>query len=137
MEKAEPPTRIIGVLCMLLGMFPILIAADLIPGAAHQLAAPRWVAACAGAVFVLAGAMILLRRNARLVDALAAVLCFLFGAIGMWVAVFSPKGGIVGGIPLISADTNSVIGRIVFGLGALISFALSLYAIRRAVTRRS
>lgn len=136
-NSAPPPHTFVGVACILFGLVPLAIALDLVPGAADRLHAPRWVAAMAGVVFIIAGCMALLQAKRRLVDALAFVLLFLFGVIGAWVALFSPGGGITGGIPFLSSDVNGTVGRVVFGLGAVLSFAMSLYALRMALRGES
>jgi hypothetical protein len=57
-----------------------------------------------------------------------------FGVMGIWVSLFSSSEGFSGGLPFLSQDLNILIGRCLFGLGAIISFALSAWAFRRGVS---
>ena len=86
----------------------------------------------AGLAFVIAGAMILLANHSWANDLLAGVLCLLFGITGTWVSLFSSSEGFSGGSPLLSDESNVMLGRWLFGIGALMCFAISAYAFRRA-----
>lgn len=94
--------------------------------------APMWVVALCGIVFLIAGCMIFLATHSRASDMLAAILCLLFGIVGTWVSLLSPSEGFSGGIPLLSQESNVTLGRWMFGGGAVICFAISAYAFRRA-----
>lgn len=124
-----------GIGCLLLGCYPIAVALGFIPVDDGELTAPRWIIAGAGLTFVVAGLMILFANHSRANDYLAGVLLLLFGALAMWVSVLSSEEGFSGGLPFLSPELNIVVGRWVFGFGALICFALSVYAFRRAANR--
>ncbi len=94
--------------------------------------APMWVVASSGIVFLIAGCMIFLANHSWANDLLAGILCLLFATIGAWVSLFSASEGFSGGLWFLSKDANASLGRWVFGMGALISFAISAYAFRRA-----
>jgi hypothetical protein len=126
---------IYGIGCVVLGCYPIAIALGLIPADDVELTVPRWIIAGAGLTFVIAGLMILFADHSRANDMLAGVLLLLFGALGTWVSVLSSGEGFSGGLPFLSPKLNIVVGRWVFGFGALICFALSVYAFRRAANR--
>lgn len=119
-----------------MGCYPLALSLGLVPAGEPGLLAPPWVVAGAGVVFVIAGFMILLADHSRANDLLAGVLLLIFGAVGTWVSLFSPAEGIQGGLPFLSRETNALVGRWVFGFGALISFSLSAYALRRASKTR-
>ncbi|MGI9233775.1 MAG: hypothetical protein ACR2RD_09110 [Woeseiaceae bacterium] len=121
-----------GLFCIALGCLPISIALGLFPVEPDTVMAPLWVVAGAGLVFVIAGIMILLAHYSRANDLLAGILCMLFGVMGTWVSLFSSRDGFSGGLFFLSYDQNVTIGRWVFGLGALISFSVAVYAFRRA-----
>lgn len=91
-----------------------------------------WVIASSGIVFLIAGCMIFLGNHSWGNDLLAGILCLVFGAVGTWVSLFSSSEGIAGGLWFLSADANVVLGRFLFGLGALACFAIAAYAVRRA-----
>jgi hypothetical protein len=121
-----------GLVCIAIGCYPISIALGLFPLDQAELTAPLWVVAAAGIVFVIAGFMILLANHSRANDLLAGVLCLLFAIMGAWVALFGSSEGFSGGWFLLSHEQNVALGRWVFGIGALLSFAISAYAFRRA-----
>lgn len=116
----------------MLGCFPIALGLGLLP-ADEPLSSPPWVVAGAGVAFVIAGLMIMLASHARANDFLAGVLLLIFGLIGLWVSFFSSSEGFSGGLLLLSRESNVALGRWIFGFGSLISFALSVYAFRRAL----
>jgi hypothetical protein len=76
--------------------------------------------------------MILFANHSRANDLLAGVLLLLFGVLGTWVSALGSNDGFSGGLPFLTAELNIVVGRWAFGLGALICFALSVYAFQRA-----
>lgn len=121
-----------GIGCLALGCYPIAIALGFVTVDEAALTVPRWIIAGAGLAFVVAGLMILYAHYSRANDVLAGVLLLLFGALGTWVSLFSSEEGFSGGLPFLSSERNVAVGRWVFGLGALICFALSVYAFRRA-----
>jgi len=120
-------------MCIVLGILPMLIALGLIPVDEADVLAPMWVVALSGMVFLIGGCMIFLGDHSRANDLLAGVLCLVFGVVGTWVSLFSPGEGFSGGIPLLSTADNVILGRWVFGGGALICFVISAYAFRRAI----
>ena len=123
---------VIGVVCLALGLYLLSIAFGLLPVEKADVMAPMWVVASSGIVFLIAGCMIFLASHSWANDLLAGFLCLLFGFIGAWVSLFSSSEGFSGGLWFLSDGANASLGRWVFGLGALISFAISAYAFRRA-----
>lgn len=123
-----------GIGCLVLGCYPIAVALGYIPVGQPELLTPRWVIAGAGLVFVIAGFMILLADHSSANDLLAGVLLLLFGIMGTWVSVFSSDEGFSGGLPFLPRESNILVGRWVFGIGALTCFALCVYAFRRAAS---
>ena len=122
-----------GVLCIAIGAYPIAISLGYVSFDDAEPTSPLWVAAAVGISFVIAGCMILLAHHSRANDLLAGVLLMIFAVLGVWVSVFSSDEGFSGGWPLLSEETNLLIGRWLFGLGALASFSLCIWAFRRAV----
>lgn len=123
---------IYGLGCIALGCFPIAASLGYAPVDEAAMTAPPWVVAGAGFIFVIVGFMFLLAHHSRANDLLAGVLLMLFGILGAWVSLFSSSEGFSGGLPFLSRELNTSIARWVFGLGALISFALCAWAFRRA-----
>lgn len=123
-----------GIGCIALGCIPIAASLGYVPVDEARLSAPSWVVAGAGFLFVVAGFMFLLAHHSRANDLLAGVLLMLFGLLGAWVSLFGSSEGFSGGLPFLSRELNALIARWVFGLGALISFALCAWAFRRAIS---
>jgi len=123
-----------GMGCIALGCSPIAISLGVIPINESGSTAPPWVIAGAGLAFVIAGFMILLAHHSRANDLLAGVLLMIFGIMGIWVSLFSSSEGFSGGLHFLSGELNVLIGRWVFGLGALICFALCAWAFQRAAS---
>ena len=132
MPGTKRSRRVAGLLCVAIGLLPISIALGWIPVAESSLHAPMWVLALSGVVFVIAGGMIFLADESRTKDFLAGVLCLLFAILGAWVALLGRAEGFSGGLPFLSGAANTALGRWVFGIGALLSLAISAYAFRRA-----
>ncbi|MBT8065911.1 MAG: hypothetical protein KJO09_01625 [Gammaproteobacteria bacterium] len=132
-RSLSPHSRLAwGLGCVALGCYPISMALGWLPVDEADVMAPMWVVAMAGLAFVIAGAMILLANHSWANDLLAGVLCLLFGITGTWVSLFSSSEGFSGGSPLLSDESNVMLGRWLFGIGALMCFAISAYAFRRA-----
>jgi len=118
--------------CIVAACYPISVALGLLSVNEADVTAPLWVLAIVGAVFVIAGIMILLADYSRANDFLAGILCLLFGIAGTWVSLFSSSEGFSGGLFFLSDAQNVTLGRWVFGFGAVTCFAISAYAFRRA-----
>jgi len=131
MQTSRRSHLAIALFCVVSGGLLILVALGVISTSPGQRHAPDFVIAIAGAAFVIAGCMVLVGRQSRFNDLLAAILCLLFGATGAWVAIYSPSEGFSGGIPLISNEANVRLARWVFGVGSLVCFAISVWAFKR------
>ena len=92
---------------------------------------PHWVVGLAGLAFVIAGFMIFLRHHSRALDLMAAILLGAFTLMAAWVTFDSSSEGFSGGIPFLPREMNVSLGRVIFGLGALICFAMFLWALKR------
>jgi hypothetical protein len=119
-------------LCIALGCYPLAIALGILPVDAGKVMVPMWIVALSGTVFLIAGCMVLLGNHSWANDLLAGILCLLFGVMGAWTSLLASDTAYSGGLWFLSHATNVVLGRWVFGLGALICFAIAGYAFRRA-----
>lgn len=131
MQTPPRSNLIIALLCTVLGGFLVLVACGLIEDDPTKRHAPDLIIALSGSVFIIAGIMILLGRQSRFNDLLAAILCMTFGIIGAWVAIYGASEGFSGGLPFISDEANTKLARGVFGLGSLSCFAISGWAFKR------
>ena len=124
-----------GLVTIALGFYPIALGFGLLPTGEAGLSTPSWIVVAAGLVFVIAGFMILLARHPRANNLLAGILLLLFGVIGAWVSLFGSGDNMTGGLPFLPHELNARLGRVLFGLGSLLCFAMSVYAFRRATSR--
>lgn len=118
-----------GWMCVLISLYPFALALGVV-APDEPVNAPNWVLAMVGIVFLTAGCMILLGGKSPTNDLLAAILLFSFSATGIWVALFSSADGFSGGVPFVSRETNVALGRGLFGIGAIITFLMGVYALR-------
>jgi hypothetical protein len=92
--------------------------------------APRTVVFGAGAVFVLAGFM-LLARDHRASDSIASILLLTLAGIAGWVTFYAPEGTINRVFPFIPGSVNDALGRLLFGIGAVACVGMAVWALRR------
>jgi hypothetical protein len=144
-DQGRERTRylVVGLGTMAMGLFIILVSADVIPVPESTFEAPRWVAGCAGLSFLLAGAAVALARPGGPPGTIAANSYF-GGAAGLvlvgilnWIA-FGPgprhfSGGI--SIPFVSwsEPSSQWTGRAAFGVGALLADVIVAWLLARAV----
>jgi hypothetical protein len=155
LHKVNP---LVGIFAIAIGGSIILVSLDIIRTPDSSFHAPRWLAGMAGGVFVLAGLSVLFRELSglltwseclsgfmRTVQRVLVILIVAFMAgIANWVA-FGPGersySGSAGGASLtLFFNCGDVMGRIVFGIGALlldliIVIALLSFIIKRLRTR--
>lgn len=122
------------------GISIILMAVDVIPLDPGDVFAPRWVVASAGVVFLLAGAMAGVgTRYPRLNDGFAALLVGNMAAIASWIAFGPGEREFSAGMSMGAADVSGPqlpgVGRIVFGFSAVLLWAVTALALRRAFRR--
>ena len=116
--------------CLAGGVAVCAAALGFLPADYLAFEAPRGVVFGAGAVFVLAGFM-LLARDHRGSDSIASILLLIFSAIAGWITFYAPEGTIQRAFPFIPADVNDALGRLLFGLGAVACVGMAAWALRR------
>lgn len=135
-EKDAGNNRWLAWICIAIAVFIIAGAVGVFPlEPANN--TPLWVVGLSGAVFGLGGIMILLGPKSPLTALGAALMCVSFGAIAAWIALFAAPDSISGGLPFLSTETNGKIGKWIFGLGALVCFAIARVAWRQFRTTKS
>ena len=137
-QPEEPPTTqhpqpVYGWVCIVIAGYLFSVALNLLPGDDGEANAPDIVIAICGFVFLVGGAMLLLRRDSKLNDALASVMLVAFAILGIWVCLLAPDSGFSGGLPFLTREQNITLARFVFGAGSLISLLMAGWAIRRAL----
>jgi len=120
----------IALVCLAGGVAVCAAALGFLPADYLVFEAPRWVVFGAGAVFVLAGFM-LLARDHRGSESIASILLLILSAIAGWITFYAPEGTIQRAFPFIPADVNDALGRLLFGLGAVACVGMAAWALRR------
>lgn len=120
-----------GAVMVVLALVLFLVAAGVIPTGGEVPVAPPMVVTMAGLVLAAGGVALMLPPNSRLRLALVAVLVAGFVAIGGWIAFYGTPGTISGGLSFLPRETNALLGRLVFGIGALISIAILFVVLRQ------
>ena len=131
MRETKSINRGWGWACILFGLYPIGAALGLLPIAQDGVHAPVWVLFLCGVIFAMGGCMILLGQHSRLNDLFAFVFSLAASTIGAWVALFGSSEQFSGGIPFVPYHINIMLGRILFGVGAIITLGMAAYALHR------
>lgn len=100
---------------------------------------PRFVLALAGVLVCAAGGMAWFRDDAIRNNGFAVVFLGVSAWIGFWVAFRGDPEHMSGGLPILPHEINMSLGRLAFGVGAVISTSLAVYAAvlcRRAVKQK-
>ena len=125
---------VLGVLLMLAGFAIIALAIGWIPYPPEKFNAPPWVVGAAGAVFMLAGPLMLIpdAGNSAPGAFLGAAMTSLFALVGSWVA-FGPgerefSSGVARTAGSIGTSVGEYAGRAIFGVGAIILIAVAAWA---------
>ena len=141
------------------GVYFILVGLAMlpIPGGPTNLHGPLWIVLCVGLAFLLASLALIVQalghadatgelppsapRWMRLIQWLIGVAIFsCFGLIGSCVAFAPGKRAFSGSFLFFSHETNELIGRSVFGFGAVIvwlsTIAFAVYGLRRIMRPR-
>ena len=124
--------RLWGAFMLAVGLFIVAISIDLIKVDESTIHAPRWVLFLVAAVFASAGLLLFVGQNSPASDLLAAIVLFSLGAIGVWVSLFGSSEEFSGGFALFPREANVSVARVLFGFGAMITLAMSAYAVRQA-----
>lgn len=122
------------------GMFLFLTAAGVIPVNPDSVHAPSWVLAATGVALLIAAVMVRSgRRSSRVNDLLAALMIGCMAAISSWIA-FAPgerhfgAGGSFGSVA-VGGSSGASLGRVAFGISAVMLWAMVLFALRQSARR--
>lgn len=137
-------TLIAGVAAAALGLFVLLVGLGVVPVDPRSVHAPYWIVAAAGTCFLLAGISVAagavygvsetgeLPKDAgwwtRLFYyAVAVVIAGALASIGSWVAFGPGLRGFNGpGLFLLSPEAGDLVGRVVFGFGAVLTWLITI-----------
>lgn len=136
MAAKDSPTWL-GVLSGLVGVGILLMAADVVPIDPAKLHAPRWVLGLCGVVFLCVGALVWSNRYgaAWMKDAVAFVMIASMAVMGTWVAIGPGERDFSGavGIGPFALAGELPLGRIVFGVGAAMTWLVALIPLWRII----
>lgn len=141
-QLSRPVAILGGLMCFVMGAAVVLVASGVLPAQPGTLEAPRWVAGCAGVVF-MAGAFIPLDAAFGLPGWMKQLVAFTV-ALGLavlfnWVAFFPGERHFSSTLSVpgvqISTGGGQLMGRIMFGLGALLADAIVLHGVWRVLRR--
>lgn len=122
--------KLVALLFLVGGIAVCALALGLLPEDFNVFEAPRTVVFGVGAVSTLFGFM-LFARDHRAPDAITTILLLSFAAFAGWLTFYAPDGTIERYLPFIPASVNEALARLLFGVGAAVTFGLSVLAIRR------
>jgi len=120
-----------GSVMLILALALFLVAAGVVPSGSEGRAAPLMVVAMAGMVLAAGGIALLLSSTSRLRLALVAVMLAGFAAIGGWIAFNGTAETISGGVAFLTREENALLGRLTFGMGAVLSVLVLILVLRQ------
>jgi len=122
--------KLVAFLCLFGGIAVCAASLGLLPEDYVIFEAPRQVVFGAGAVSVLFG-FLLLARDHRASDAVTTIFLLSLAAFSGWLTFYAPDGTIEGYLPFIPAGVNDALARMLFGLGAVATVGIAIWAVRR------
>ena len=134
-KRTEKRKRMfIAYICFPISAYLISIGAGWRPVPEESLHAPGFVLVLAGIIFSIAGLALLAGpERKRLTAAFAAIILLSFSIIGFWIAGFGNGEQFSGGVPFLPKEANTLIARVVFGGGAVMSLLLAWMAFKQSV----
>jgi hypothetical protein len=148
MDRQEPASRRTTVVCGLfaaaMGLFLLLTGLGVIPMPPRSGDGPHWIAAAAGMCFLLAGISIAVGAIHGVSEtgelphdtgwwmrlfyyAIGLVIAGSLASIGSWIAFGTGPRAFGGtGMFMLSREANDMVGRIVFGLGAVLTWLFTI-----------
>ncbi len=127
----------LALLMVCIGGGIILLAAGIIPSDPAQFNAPRSVVAVAGFVFFIAGVSMFGSAQSAWRSFCMIFLLAAMAFLGLWVAFVADGTDISGGLPFLPQSVNGKLGKVIFGLGALVSLGIMIIAIKDTRRRMS
>lgn len=125
----------IALVSVLIGGFIMAIAAGVIPIEQDPADAPPFIIGLAGFVFVAAGGAFMVEGRSAARAFWSMLILASMAGIGLWVAFWGNAENISGGLPFLPQHINAMLGKFMFGLGAVITIFMVIYAFRDGVRR--
>ncbi|MCR9132888.1 MAG: hypothetical protein NXI08_09950 [bacterium] len=136
LEKKHQNPKALALFMGTVGVFFVLMGEGIIPIELQENEAPAWIITVCGVIFIIAATLTLRGQGARFNQLLASILIALMGTIGAWVAFFGDSSQMSGGMNILTDENNITLGRVIFGLGALICYATAIHAFRLHLKER-
>ena len=136
MNKETKTKLTITIGCFFIGVFYLLEGLDITHYGEMENDTPRFMLAFVGFIFLLVSIMVHIGKRERLNNFLASVLIFVMGLMFGWISLFGKESGFSGNGILISYITNLPVGRIMFGIGSIVSFIIAIVAFRMFLNQK-
>jgi hypothetical protein len=148
MNRQEPDsprtTFVCGLLAIALGLFTLLVGLGIVPVDPRSVHGPMWIATAAGICFLLAGISVAVGAIYGVSETgelpkdtgwwmrlfytvIAVIIAGALASIGSWVAFGpGPRAFSGTGLFLLSREASDLVGRILFGLGAVLTWLFTI-----------
>ena len=136
MNKETKTKLTITIGCFFIGVFYFLEGLDITHYGEMENDTPRFMLVFVGFIFLLVSIMVHIGKRERLNNFLASVLIFVMGLMFGWISLFGKESGFSGNGILISYITNLPVGRIMFGIGSIVSFIIAIVAFRMFLNQK-
>lgn len=131
MKNDETSKRGLGLFVIAWGIFLILEGLQITQFGKPANDTPYWMVSLAGTAVVLVGIMMFVQNlGSRWKDLLAFFITGAMGSMGLWISLFAEESSISGNLTFLSQVINIPVGRTVFGIGAMICYLMSFYALK-------
>ncbi len=111
------------------------MAAGILPIEPDPSDAPPFVIGIAGFAFFAAGGAMMVEGNSAARSFWAMLIVASMAGISLWIAFFGDEDKISGGIPFLPQSINAMLGKILFGFGALVTAFMVILAFRDGLRR--
>jgi uncharacterized membrane protein len=118
-----------GIVALILGLFVTLIATGVIHSDDASFHAPRWMFALCGALFMIAGLVMLTAQYRTTRKILVVLLIATFFIVAVWVCLFTKPDTWSGGLPFLSRNANGLIAKTAVGFGAVLLLLMLVKAV--------
>ena len=115
-----------GIVVIVIGVAIALVAVGMIPVDPRSINCPLWVLLLVGLLMVCGGLAALAGLGSTASTVLVGLAVTMMAVVFTWVAGWAPSDGISGGIPFLPPPWNRAVGRIAFGIGAVLIWALAV-----------
>ena len=124
-----------GVLLLAIAIFIAAVSVGIIPLDESTINVPRWVLMIVSGTFALASVLVFVGQDSRAGDLIAGIVLLSMALIGGWISIFGSTQNLAGGLVFLPIEANIVLARALFGVGAILTLGIFIYAIRRALQR--